>query len=140
MPSEESIEIMRKAMKLWSAAADNPTEKQYRDTVSLVNLSIKKAGEPFSFAHSILARIHFDVQNYQDAWDSAESALALDSYDYHAQLIKVYLSFQLTAEAIEDAKQKRSGGWTAIGDIFKSKGMGDSYRVGEKLEQRSPAV
>lgn len=133
MPTQESIDIMRKAMNLWSAAADNPTEKQYRDTVSLIQLAIKKAGEPVPLAHSVLARIHFDVENYEAAWEAAEATLALDEYDYHAQLIKVYLMYHLTVQAVEEAHEKRSGGWGAIGEIFRSKGIGDSFRAGEKL-------
>ena len=129
MPSEQTIDILMKALDIWQAAGENPTERQYLDTISLISLAIKKEPEPIPFAHSMQAQIHFDVDNYDAAWDAAENTLSLDPYDYKAQLIKVYIAFAYTVEAMEDI-ENQGGIFSTVGGLFRSRG---GYQAGHQL-------
>ena len=133
MANQESIDILLKAVDLWKKAADNPTEKQYRDTVSLIQLAIKKSSEPLSIGHSMLAQIHFDMDNFGAAWDASEQGLILDPHDYKSQLIRVIIAFAYANEAQGHAQEQRGGLFGVIGGVFRSKGFTENYRAGQKL-------
>lgn len=129
MPSEQSIDLLMKALNLWQSAGENPTEKQYRDTISLIALAIKKEPEPFPIAHSMQAQIHFDMDNFDAAWNAAENTLSLDPYDYKAQLIKVYVAFAYTWGAIENAEAQGSV-LSAVGGLIRNRG---GYQAGHRF-------
>lgn len=124
MSFEESLDIMRQALNLWQKAGDNPSERQYNDFVSLAQLAIKRAGEPVSGYHSILAQVHFDVDNYPAAWEEAEKTLAIDENDFKAQLIKVFIAFGLYGEIQEDTRRKKQGIWGAFKDVVSASKQG----------------
>ena len=117
MPSEESIKILQRAIALWKKAGDNPSEREYRDFISLIQLAIQKAGEPLSIAHSMLAQVHFDVDNFPAAWEEADRTLALDPDDFKCQSIKTLISFAVYWQIEEDSQEKRKGFWGAVGDL-----------------------
>lgn len=124
MSFEESLDIMRQALNLWKKAGDNPSERQYYDFVSLAQLAIKRAGEPVSGYHSILAQVHFDVDNFPAAWEEAEKTLAIDENDFKAQLIKVFIAFGLYGEVQEDTQRKKQGIWGAVKDVVSASKQG----------------
>lgn len=101
MTSEQSFDIVFEAMDLWKTAGENPTEKQYQDVVSLITLAIKKESGPFPIAHSLIAKIHFDMGNFVAAWDAATNTLLLDPNDLYAQFIKMYVALGYTWEAMD---------------------------------------
>lgn len=124
MSFEESIDIMRQALTLWQKAGQNPTERQYNDFVSLTQLAIKRAGEPVAGYHSILAQVHFDVDNFPAAWEEADKTLAIDENDFKAQLIKTYIAFGLYGEIQEDAQRKKRGIWGGVQDVINASRQG----------------
>lgn len=133
MSSEESIDILLKATRLWKTYGENPTEKQYRDVVSLITLAIKKADEPLAIAHSMLAQIHFDMENYEAAWGAAEQTTLIDPDDFKSQLIKVFVSYAYASDAAESASAQRGGMLSAITSLFQARGYKDGYTAGKRL-------
>lgn len=124
MSFEESLDIMRQALTLWQKAGDNPSEREYYDFVSLAQLAIQRAGEPVSAYHSILAQVHFDVDNFSAAWEEAEKTLEIDDNDFKAQLIKVFIAFGLYADIQEDTQRKKQGIWGAVKDVVSASKQG----------------
>jgi len=115
---------MKQALILWQKAGDNPSERQYYDFVSLAQLAIKQAGEPVSYYHSVLAQVHFDVDNFPAAWEEAEKTLAIDENDFKAQLIKVFIAFGLYSEIQENTQKKKQSFWGSVKDVVSASKQG----------------
>lgn len=124
MSLEESLAIAEKALKLWEKVGENPTEREYYDFVSLVQLAIKRAAEPVAGLHLLLAQVHFDVDNFEAAWNEAEKTLSIDENDFEAQLIKVFVAFGLYAEILADTQVKKRGIWGAAKDVVNASRQG----------------
>ena len=134
MSLDEVQDIMQRAMALWKEAGENPSEHQYYDFVSLVKLAINKADEPIGFLHSVLAQVHFDVNNFADAWQEAENALSLDGDDFKAQLIKTIISYAIYADATEESQNKKMGFMDTLSVIISiPKGYQQGQAAGRKL-------
>ena len=136
MSFEESIDLLQDALKMWATAGENPNERQYLDFVSLVNLAIKKADEPFAIGHSMLAQVHFDMDNFEGAWHEAEIALSIDPNDFKSQLLKAIISFAIYAEVVDQSRANRSGLFGAVRDLTKARGisgMSSSFQAGHKI-------
>lgn len=126
MSFEESLEIMQEALVLWQKAGENPSEREYYDFVSLAQLAINRAGEPVAAYHSILAQVHFDVDNFPDAWEEAEKTLSIDRDDFKAQLIKVFIAFGFYHEILENTQRKKQGIWGAMKEVVSASRQGVS--------------
>lgn len=133
MTFEESMDIMRRALTLWQQAGDNPSERQYYDFVSLVTVAINKAGEPVAGFHSILAAVHFDMNNFPAAWQEAEKTLTIDADDFKAQHIKSMIAFAMYAESMEQAQSKKMGFMDTIGAFAN---MTKGYRQGQEAGRK----
>lgn len=133
MTFEESMDIMRRALTLWQQAGDNPSERQYYDFVSLVKVAIGKAGEPVAGFHSILAAVHFDMNNFPAAWEEAEKTLTIDADDFKAQWIKSMIAFAIYAESMDQAQSKKMGFMDTIGALVN---MTKGYRQGQETGRK----
>lgn len=134
MSLDEVRDIMQRAMTLWKKVGDNPSEREYYDFVSLVKLAISKADEPIGFLHSVLAQVHFDVDNFADAWQEAENALALDSDDFKAQHIKTIIAYAIYADATEESNSKKMGFMDTLTTIMSiPKGYQQGHEAGKRI-------
>lgn len=144
MSINEAIDITRRAMTLWKNAGENPSEQAYYDFVSLMQIAIEKAGEPTAFLHSILAQVHFDMNNFPASWEEADKTLAIDIDDFAAQHIKTIITYSLYADSLEVAQNKSMGFWdtlSTIGNIRNGyrQGQESGRKIGESIGSKRQA-
>lgn len=134
MSFDEVMDIIRRAEALWKEAGDDPSEQQYYDCVSLLKLAINKADEPIGYLHSILAQVHFEVNNYPAAWQEAENALSLDCDDFVSQFIMTVIAFSIYADAREESQNKSMGFMDTLNAIISiPKGYQQGQEAGRKI-------
>ncbi len=144
MSFDEVMDIMQRAIAQWKEAGENPSERQYYDFVSLVKLAINKADEPIGLLHSVLAQVHFDVDNFTDAWQEAENALSLDHDDFKAQHIKTIIAYAIYVDATEESQSKEMGFMDTLSAIISfpkgyQQGRETGRRIGEAIGSKQYA-
>ena len=127
MSVEEANKVALRAIRLWQRVQDNPTERDYNDFVSLMQLAIKQAGQPVAPYHAILAQCHFDVNNFAAAWQEAGIALSLDADDYKSQYIRALIAYANYVELADQAKEKDLG---VMGTLGQFRNIGGGYKRG----------
>lgn len=103
-------------------------DRQYLDAVSFLKLAIQKAGEPFPEANSVLARVYYFGDNYQDSWDEATKALSADPDEIRSQLNKVFI---LTDTVVV----VKGGAFGSLGKFFKANSIGEGFQLGQEASE-----
>lgn len=134
MTLDEAVSIATKALNAWRAQGDDHTRSQYLNFISLMNMAIKKAGEPVSYFHTLLAEMHYDMENLEEAWGEANKSLAIDPLAFSAQIVKTYIAADLYEYSRNEAQEKKMGFSETISVISKmTKGFNQGREAGSRI-------
>lgn len=136
MPSDEAIELFTQAINIMKTAGDHPTERQYRDALSLMSLAAQKAGEPFPLIHMAMAQAYYDMGDLDNAWNAATRALEQDPENFDAQLVKVCIAAD-TVQIVDSSDGGAVGsGWRLLRAMFSGSSR-TSYQAGKEFGEKA---
>jgi len=136
IPTDESIDLFTQAIDIMKVAGDNPTERQYRDALSLMSLAAQKAGEPFPLVHLAMAQTYYDMGDLDGAWNAATNTLQHQQDNFEAQLIKVCVAADTVQIVDKDDGGTAGSAWRLIRAMFSGSSR-SSYHAGKEFGERA---
>ena len=145
MTLDEAVSIATKALNTWRAQGNDHTRMQYLNFVSLMNVAIKKADEPVAYFHTLLAEMHYDMENLEEAWLEANKSLSIDPLAFSAQIVKTYIATDLFEYSRNNAQEKKMGFSETINVFSKmtkgfNQGREAGTRIGETIASKRQLV
>jgi len=138
MPSNESMELFKQSIEIMKRAGNNPTERHYRDALSLMSLAAQKAGEPFPLVYMAMAQTYYDMGDLENAWNAANKTLQQDQDNFDAQLVKVFVAADTVAITDNNVGGTIGSAWRLVRAMFSGSSRG-SYQAGREFGERVTA-